>query len=350
MSARIRTTSSPPPRRLLTSEGPARDRQRGQILVLFTLALVAIISMVGLVLDGGGAFAQRRDEQNAADLGALAGANAYMNTSGSVATKTGAARAAAIAATARNGYTHGAAGTSVDVTVNLLSSGAEVQVGVTRPHVNNFARIVPGQATWDVSVTAAAIAGSVDTAVGAGPWIMHIDAFDPSGAPKYDENNPASFGEINGDYPVDELDLAWTDYNGSNNVNTNEVDGIIRGTNVVTATIQIDQYIGQHNQGNHTALYPVVDQYLAGRDIPIPIVGPCPPPDQANEGCFKGWAMFHVISAEGGSSKTITGYFTSDFVTQPLTIGECTAAEQAAGTCGVIDVSYFGAYTVRLWK
>ena len=48
------------------------SRQRGQILVLFALSLVAIIAAVGLVLDGGSAFAQRRSEQNAADVAALA--------------------------------------------------------------------------------------------------------------------------------------------------------------------------------------------------------------------------------------------------------------------------------------
>jgi Flp pilus assembly protein TadG len=327
----------------------ARDRERGQILVLFTLGLVAIIAMVGLVLDGGGAFAQRRVEQNAADLGALAGANAYMNTSGSVTAKTNAARSAAISATTANGYTDGISAADVSVNVNLLSGGAEVQVGLTSPHNNTFSRIIPGQAKWDVTVTAAAIAGAIDTAVGAAPWIMNIDAFNPNGSPKYDEDNPQAFGEINGDYPVDALDLAWTDYNGSNNVNTNEVDGIIRGTNVVTATMDFDQYIGQHNQGNHTALYPVVDSYLAGTDVPVPIVGPCPN-DPSNEGCFKGWAMFHVVSADGGSAKTITGYFLSDFKTLPLTVGECTPAQEAAGSCGVINVSVFGAYTVRLWK
>ena len=51
------------------------SRERGQILVLFALSLVAIIGMVGLVLDSGGAFAQRRTQQNAADVAALAAAN-----------------------------------------------------------------------------------------------------------------------------------------------------------------------------------------------------------------------------------------------------------------------------------
>ena len=52
------------------------------------LGWLVIIGMVGLVLDGGGAFAQRRSEQNAIDLAALAGANAYLNTSGNAATRT----------------------------------------------------------------------------------------------------------------------------------------------------------------------------------------------------------------------------------------------------------------------
>ena len=62
-----------------------------------------------------------------------------------------------------------------------------------------------------------------------------------------------------------------------------------------------------------------------------------------------GWAMFHVISAQGGSDKTITGYFLpSGFVGKPLSIGECTAAQAAAGTCGQVPVSVFGQYLVRL--
>lgn len=324
--------------------GSERRQERGQILVLFTLAIVAIIAMVGLVLDGGSVFNQRRVEQNASDLASIAGANAYLNTSGSVAARTTAAVAAAHAASTRNGYTDGTGGTAVTVNVTLLSSGARVQVGITSPHANSFARVIPGQGSWPVSVVSAADTGRVDTATGAAPWVMNINAFNPDGTPKYGPGNPQSFGEANGDYPVSALDLSWTDFNGSNNVNTNEVSDIIRGTNVVTATFSFDQYLGQHNQGNHTALYGEVNQYLAGTEIPVPIVGPgnpgCVSPQQAHpDGCFKGWAMFHVISAAGGSSKTITGYFTGDFQGKPLSVGACTAAQQAAGTCGVITSS-----------
>jgi Flp pilus assembly protein TadG len=329
--------------------GPSGDDERGQILVVFALAAVAIIAMVGVVLDGGGAFAQRRFEQNSADMAAVAGANAYMNQAGAVGAKTAAAIAAARASATRNYYTDGTDGATVGVTVILLSSGAEVRVAITDAHENSFARIV-GQNQWEVSVTAAARAGTIDTATAAAPWIMSIDAFNSDGTPKYGPGNQQDFGETNGDYPTDELDLAWTDYNGFDNVNSNEVRGIIDGSNVVTATIDFDQYIGQHNEGFHTTLFDDVDQYLAGQDVPVPIVGPGPcDPHGQPDGCFKGWAMFHVVSAQGGSSKTITGYFTGNFVGQPLSIGECTPAQQAAGTCGVIPPnSPFDNYDVRL--
>ena len=51
-----------------------RHGTRGQILVLFALALTGIILSVGLVIDGGNALVQRRDSQNASDFAALAGA------------------------------------------------------------------------------------------------------------------------------------------------------------------------------------------------------------------------------------------------------------------------------------
>src|SRR5689334_12719579 len=55
-----------------------RASERGQVLVIAALGMVAMISMVGLVLDGGSTFFQRRDQQKAVDLAALAGANDYL--------------------------------------------------------------------------------------------------------------------------------------------------------------------------------------------------------------------------------------------------------------------------------
>jgi Flp pilus assembly protein TadG len=335
-----------------------RSGERGQILVLFTLALISLLAMVGLILDGGDTFAQRRDQQNGADLAAMAGANAYLNsyaTHQSVATATSDAIAAARAAATRNGYTDATNGAAVGVSVNLLGSGAQVRVDLSAPHQNTFSRVV-GFDTWTVATDATAETGTIDTAVGAAPWTMSVNAFNNDGSPKYTSVNPQDFGETNGDYPTSSLDIAWTDFNGSNNVNTNEVRQIINGSNVVVATFGFDQYLGQHNQGNHTALYGEVNTHLAGKDVPVPIVGPPDPPATECEGpaghpdgCFKGWAMFHVISASGGSNKDIRGYFLPDgFQRYPLTVGECTAAQQAANQCGKVVANFFGSYTVRL--
>lgn len=53
--------------------------ERGQVLVIISVALVALIAMVGLAVDGGFAFSDRRHAQNAADTAALAGALARIN-------------------------------------------------------------------------------------------------------------------------------------------------------------------------------------------------------------------------------------------------------------------------------
>jgi hypothetical protein len=52
----------------------ARPREQGQILALFAIGLLAVVTMVALVLDGGNAFAQQRMTQNGTDAAANAGA------------------------------------------------------------------------------------------------------------------------------------------------------------------------------------------------------------------------------------------------------------------------------------
>src|SRR6202171_4913446 len=49
-------------------------RQSGQILVLFMLGLVLLIAMVGVVVDGGRAYADESSLESAAEAGAHAGA------------------------------------------------------------------------------------------------------------------------------------------------------------------------------------------------------------------------------------------------------------------------------------
>jgi Flp pilus assembly protein TadG len=54
----------------------ARNRAPAQVIVLFALGLLGFLAMVGVVIDGGTLYLQRRTAQNAADAAALAGTRA----------------------------------------------------------------------------------------------------------------------------------------------------------------------------------------------------------------------------------------------------------------------------------
>ncbi|HEX9385513.1 MAG TPA: pilus assembly protein TadG-related protein [Anaerolineales bacterium] len=71
--------------------------ERGQALIVIALALVGIIAMVALVVDGGRGFLDRRNAQNAADSAALASAYARIKGDQDMVS-------AALSAAAENGY------------------------------------------------------------------------------------------------------------------------------------------------------------------------------------------------------------------------------------------------------
>ena len=317
-----------------TREGSDRRRQDGQIIVIFALALVGLIAMVGLVLDGGSVFAQRRDQQSATDLAALAAANDYLlNQDSSLATT----RARTVAST--NGFTHGTGGVTVTVAIST-TNGALVQVDISAPHKNNFASIV-GMTSWTVGTTATAQSGYPDTASGAAPMIFSTLAFAPNGQPLGPYGNPANpfdFGDVNNAAPGTAGDFAWTNY-GIGNVDTNQVSNILGGTLVINVTVEANDQIGQLNTGFHTALFdsnldcqaaPSVNKCLSGTNVPVPIVDV--------NGLFQGWATLHVVSADG-PDKHIKGYFVSPYINERLTVKNC-----ALNACP----RYFGDPTLHL--
>lgn len=71
---------------------------RGQIMVLFAIAIFAIIALLGLVVDGANLYLQRRTGQIAADAAALAGARALRNATDASQVSTISAAIAAYAA------------------------------------------------------------------------------------------------------------------------------------------------------------------------------------------------------------------------------------------------------------
>lgn len=114
-------------------------RERGQAIVLVMLVFVGLLGIMGLAIDGGRLYSDRRSVQNAADNAALAGAFALCGSGNPVS--------AAVASAAQNGYT--AAPPAVTVAVhNPPTSGPHtgdddyVEVKITAQSPLTLGRLV----------------------------------------------------------------------------------------------------------------------------------------------------------------------------------------------------------------
>jgi Flp pilus assembly protein TadG len=315
---------------------PTRTRsgEAGQIIVIFALGLIAMVAMVGLVLDGGSTFAQKRDQQNATDLAAMAAANEFLLSGDKVAAEIRGRETAEA-----NGFKQDvASGVTVAIYWPPIENDTEVVVDIAAPHHNNFVSVM-GFTTWDVSTTATVEVGIPDNAAG-GPFIFNSGIFsDPGGIPlpQYSNPNaPYTFGDGNGDVPNAPGDIAWTCYGTCANVDSATVRAMVDGTSPVDVTlnptVDFNQYIGQHNSGNHSTLFGEVSALLIGQKLSVPIVD--------DFGFFQGWATFLVTGANQ-AAKTITGYFVSPFnQSDNLEVVGCSAS------CP--KPRYFGTYVLRL--
>ena len=295
--------------RAMLRQDLAHRGERGQILIMFTLAIFVIVGMLGLVLDGGAAFAQRRAEQGVADLASMAGATAYLSTQGNVATKSAAADAAARLIATVNGYTDGVDDATVEILVSGHPNGATVRANLTDAHRNNFASLV-GMPTWDVTVTAAAETSErPNGAMGAMPLLFNAEAF--PGAICDETAGPCSPevyqlpGTGNEDVPQDATQFNWTIFCQASG---NACNGDSRGVHDLidqggeSDTIYINDDIGPLNAGSHTTLFNALQSHTSGV-FPVPIVN--------DDGEMVGWAYFKLLSVEGASEKVIRGYFVS---------------------------------------
>jgi Flp pilus assembly protein TadG len=273
--------------------------------VIFALALIAIVAMTGLVLDGGSTFVQRRDQQNVADAAALAAAYAYATT-GSTAASTAAAQTIAT----DNGFANGALDTTIAVANAAGNPGWTFTVNVTRPHTNNFSGLL-GMPSWNVTTTATTLSGRPNAAIGAMPIIFNQSAFDVNGAGNgaeqaYDEPPVGS-----SDIPLGPSAFNWTEYCNNCNADSSTVDGLIVDHLSDTTVVTLDDKISPLNAGSHTTLFDSLAEWVGG-DFPVPIVD--------DNGIMVGFAMFHLTGAVGGSTKQIRGYFVSPFNGGTLTI------------------------------
>ena len=122
-----------------------RPRERGQAIVVFAISLVLLIIVAALAFDTGMVMLERRDEQNAADSAALAGARYLPATS--------MARSKALAMAAMNGYDPVS---DPSVTIRIGTSATRIEVAISRAMPSVFAGVV-GQTSWDVGALAVAV-------------------------------------------------------------------------------------------------------------------------------------------------------------------------------------------------
>jgi Flp pilus assembly protein TadG len=154
-----------------------RSAERGQILIIFALSLIAILAMAGLLIDGGRAWGDKRQAQTAADTAALNAAKAFAaQPDGTLlADRITAATAAAKFISDKNGFPAGTvscpggagqAGVTVNagfahVTSPPVANQTYIEVTVSRPMQTTLAGVV-GQSCWMVGARAvASVTGAV---------------------------------------------------------------------------------------------------------------------------------------------------------------------------------------------
>jgi Putative Flp pilus-assembly TadE/G-like len=130
-----------------------RSGERGQVLVLFAGGLVGLLLVAALAFDVGMMLVERRDEQNAADAAALAGAR-------HVLTDVVAAETAARQIADMNGYQDSDPNEVVNVYIPPIHGRyigfpgfIEVQIEATRPSI--FGGVI-GKANWPIGALAVA--------------------------------------------------------------------------------------------------------------------------------------------------------------------------------------------------
>lgn len=159
--------------------------ERGQVLVLFAVSLVALLGFVALVVDVGLLYGQRARAMNAAEAATVAGMQALPNDPGG-------AVATAVDYAVRNGYQSD----EVSAVVGPDNKRLEVTVRVDAPLF--FARVL-GFESVPIAARTAAQAGAVRSLNGAVPLGVEKQAF-VYGASYYLKNVPGYGGSYRGNF------------------------------------------------------------------------------------------------------------------------------------------------------
>ena len=261
---------------------------------------------VGLALDGGSTFAQRRDEQTAADLAALAGGERLPDQR----QRAGRDRPGPLGGGDQRLSRTASAGTTRRRGDRHVERRRRSPSPISAEHHNRFLGVI-GMPTWTVSVEATALAGFPDTAYGASPFIFSARRVRATTArPLYqiadrlrrdERRRPDEPARLRLDQLRDrqrQHQRGELDHRRDRSSSTRRLTSASTSASTTTATTPPSSA--------------TCNTYLSGKDLPVAIVD--------SNGNFMGWAIFHVNSACGGSDKHVNGYFLSSFESARLAI------------------------------
>ena len=238
---------------------------------------------------------------------------------------------------AATGTSMGVGGMSVGTSVTLLSAGARVRVEITKPHVNDFAGVM-GMATWDVSVEATAMAGLVRPRRRR-PVDDEHQGLQRDGTPKYTSANPQNFGESNGDYSTERVltsrgptSTATTTSTPARSAasSTAPTSSWRRSTSSSTSASTTRATTRRCTATSSSTSPGTSSRCRSSARAPRTAHHRSRPPGRLLPGLG---AVLRDQRIRWAATR-IRGYFLSDFKSVPLTVGECTAQQQAGGSCG----------------
>lgn len=288
--------------------------QRGQILVLFAGGLTLIVLLIGLVVDGGTAFANRREAQNEADLGAMAGTKIVKDFYLTDPTLTSSNVYAAIDARMTANHCVAGGGTPCSWTADYIDAAVDpatgletvlgpvtssssaiatgafgVVVHVTRQPSTFFLGII-GKPTWRVAADATAKTFKI-TSVGPGS-VLPIGTNPP---------NPFVVGNsyvLTDSAPYGPGAFGWLSWHGGNATGT-LATSICTPNNDEMNTSPSLNIVGEPGAHNGSDVRDCLDTWiLSGTPVLIPVFDTCSP-------CNGNGASFHVT---GFASFVITSY------------------------------------------
>jgi hypothetical protein len=290
----------PPNKKVKTMSIRPRD-ERGQILVIVAAGLLVIVAMVGLVIDGGHAWAKQRDTQNAADASALGGATVLAERVGG-ATKTDAdVRSAVDLIASENGidppdayYTNidgdpidGAGAVVADPSLAWPVGGGSIPgtaAGVLaygEQDFDTFLMRVVGIAELTARTPATAVAGFITSTCPASAGCDVIPVTFPVTVVACDGlNNPApvqppQFWQVTGQIVSIPLckngpgNVGWIDWSPTAG-GTSELADSIENPNNPAIDLPSWQYITSTGNVNAQQVYDAINDNYAGKVVQIP--------------------------------------------------------------------------------